>query len=988
MASINPNIKFGLKTLVKNSTVLFDVLEDSGINLCKRPIFCHPNFEIETTFNADDDPNGPENSEFGLYNGKYYTKTTSQSTGFRKRVLWNFGDGTEVESITAKHTYTRPGKYRITCIFFDIDRKGHQNQYYIDVIVKEIIPTMISFDKDKSSVSEIKCSKPELIAKIQATLANTVEEDLKVCAKRVFQYKQLAHENTYDEVKEKQFPHLHKYYTFLEKKPNYYIDTLISAEDKLEPTDKYTLDYHVILGEFIVKEQDGKNILDVNLYKFEEFKNMPTQPDLLMLDPWCDISEGETWISKKVNRFYNQKEINEDVVLFGKRAIEEIYYKSDYPSPNTTISLFFDIDEQLYDRDLKKSVNYTNIPPLGLTFKVAKNSKEDVRWCITLNGFIHKSDDISWDEFSNNFFDDYSENALFMNKKIPCVLIPYIPLFSTEDLLLNNSQYYIPKDISFLSEYKSIGERELEENSYIELLKSEISDENYIRYFILNLKDYINIAITLYFGVGEENKKEILIDKELTDLDSVLVPREKTVKQNIDDLLNCYFPHPAFTNAGKMKTFFKSILNYNNVLDNILTRSYHFVDDTINYKTAYISNLLSLLTSMDEDVSSYEIGDFGSVYELRDFTRLLSMNHSDLVGNVYTKNYDFVVNDSYKGENLDKKLKIGDEIYVNKYGEVVRAGNKIYGDTDGRRMLMIDDHNGESKIIDFSTYVIHNIDNIEDDEWPIKLKIGDNYKKYWSWNIQLPAQYNYLIADDSDDLSDKDLEDKNRVIDNHYTFWIIKENDPTELRYLNNFIRDEDLQARKDLKDDFSDFDVWNAEWGVTYKCLMKIIHNALGSDYIKYEESDDNFNTNKQKISLSIRTDNSNAVFDLFNAIKTYISPGVNAQQLISDIKLNAKSLSVDWGDGSSTSIATKNIFISTIEGLNHKYDKPGDYLISINISSDIWGDTISENNTCIAKSSHNYIESMIYIPNSTEAGDDKPLAIYTLVMKTPENK
>jgi len=61
--------------------------------------------------------------------------------------LWDFGDGTKKEGYSAEHNYKKPGRYKITCTFFDINRKAWVNDYCIYVVVKEVLPTILRFDK-------------------------------------------------------------------------------------------------------------------------------------------------------------------------------------------------------------------------------------------------------------------------------------------------------------------------------------------------------------------------------------------------------------------------------------------------------------------------------------------------------------------------------------------------------------------------------------------------------------------------------------------------------------------------------------------------------------------------------------------------------------------------------------------------------------------------------------------------------------------------
>lgn len=544
------SVQFGIKTTIKNTDVLFKV-DKNGI--CEQPIFCHPGFVVETTFRQSDDPDGEENSKFGiLIDGELqfglYTKTVNGHIGYRKQVLWNFGDGTEIEGYNAKHAYERPGKYRISCILFDIDRKGIENEYHIDVIVKEVIPTMLSFDEGLSSKATIKCSKPERIARVQATLSNTVAEEFQICAKRVFYYEPEEHENTYEEIKEKEFPNLQKYYTFLERQSDFYYNSETVYCDDLVPVTKYTPKYENIIGEFIITED--KNI-GVNLYQFLKFKNSEKPKPLKILSPSCKIVEREVWQNVEVKPYYNISELNEDCWFFGRRAFTDIFYKSDYITVETRISLFFNIEEQKFDRKLLSSTNYTNIPPLGLHFSVIGNIPNEVRNCLTLNGFIHKAEELPWDEFDKYHIEDYCRHSLYRNRKLPCILIPYIPL-TGDEFVIKGNEYYIPKDITMSCDYKPVPHPTAEgDESNILIVHSDINKMQYLKYFILDLKDYVDISIKVY---GTGNETNLYINNGfiaggddppylvLQDLNELVIPREKLVQQNIDTLIECYFP--------------------------------------------------------------------------------------------------------------------------------------------------------------------------------------------------------------------------------------------------------------------------------------------------------------------------------------------------------------------------------------------------------------------------------------------------------------
>lgn len=162
------------------------------------PLFSHESYKIKTTLNRAYEFKGinespyensshfarihvtdKSNKSIQKYNNKYYQKF------FRKDVLWDFGDGTQVEGFSVEHSYRKPGRYKITCTFFDIDRKAWVNDYSITVTVKEVLPTVLRFDKGYTA-PEIKCSKVERIARIEALNSNTVDKNLDVIVDRIF----------------------------------------------------------------------------------------------------------------------------------------------------------------------------------------------------------------------------------------------------------------------------------------------------------------------------------------------------------------------------------------------------------------------------------------------------------------------------------------------------------------------------------------------------------------------------------------------------------------------------------------------------------------------------------------------------------------------------------------------------------------------------------------------------------------------------------
>lgn len=186
--------------------------------------------------------------------------------------------------------------------------------------------------------------------------------------------------------------------------------------------------------------------------------------------------------------------------------------------------------------------------------------------------------------------------------------------------------------------------------------------------------------------------------------DELEIPTERMVKENIDELIDVYMAHPMFNETDNAKDFFKLVLKGQNMLNYTLTKSAHFLDDNMNVKTCYLSNLISMLKMMGEDVVEYEQGAFEGVNDLKDFVRILSMNHGDLVGHVVNDKHDIVIRHDKKGKNVGDKILITDELTVHK-GKIVqlKRGDKVYDytewDKNGVEVIIQDKYTFDTKIV-------------------------------------------------------------------------------------------------------------------------------------------------------------------------------------------------------------------------------------------------------------------------------------------------
>lgn len=62
----------------------------------------------------------------------------------RKKILWDFGDGTSSESVTARHAYKEPGRYKVTCYLYDRNGQSYYDSFAQNVDIYNFIPNSIT----------------------------------------------------------------------------------------------------------------------------------------------------------------------------------------------------------------------------------------------------------------------------------------------------------------------------------------------------------------------------------------------------------------------------------------------------------------------------------------------------------------------------------------------------------------------------------------------------------------------------------------------------------------------------------------------------------------------------------------------------------------------------------------------------------------------------------------------------------------------------
>ena len=95
-----------------------------------------------------------------------------------KRIVWNLGDGTITESITATHAYTVPGNYKVTYSLFDEAGNSYLNTFYQIVDVYDFIPCNINISVDDTQEYVLTASRINSPIYVTNSLSYNVLSDI------------------------------------------------------------------------------------------------------------------------------------------------------------------------------------------------------------------------------------------------------------------------------------------------------------------------------------------------------------------------------------------------------------------------------------------------------------------------------------------------------------------------------------------------------------------------------------------------------------------------------------------------------------------------------------------------------------------------------------------------------------------------------------------------------------------------------------------
>ena len=582
--------------------------------------------KINTTyalFDVHDYKNESVLSSYNLDITPLTFKADLPSTSFysdinKLEALFDFGDGTTGTGLTASHTYTLPGEYKVRMIINDCENNTLLASYSVDINIYDYLENTFSVEIEDNilPLSAGEFSKPITIT----NKAPFYQESNNI----FYTVSGLTIPNYFDLTPYK-FNHLQKYYSFYEKS---YIENLSANE------------YNEI--------------------------------------PFISVSGTNIYVKLSGNEIVDAKSTDIDSVFVGTSGRESYYFLSDQLTSERIIINLFKDRNKIFSKNssLDYSLNdYNNNLSLSLTANVGTTSLSANLRSLTINdnGLTEEGDDEA------QIFD--ISPVQFKKAPIPFFVKPTsISNYTVKDLTLNGSisgRLYDSNNQEVNTSYYSISSL----NSSISGIDTDYWFYGNLTYddglsgfdsFTLGVSaEFANTSETFqltgesvsfsiypkdYYYFAKTNE-----DVDYTEIFKSLRFQEILLDKNIlfDDFIGSIFGNLSSDNSSLGKTLNEKIFN--------------FINNNTNIDTCNLNSLISISNQLDEDANVYDESLFNFPPAIVRLMNMFSTDYNQFKGtsNKFKENFNdrgITTRDKY-GKNLGSE--------IDTYSYTVTAGTDI-----------------------------------------------------------------------------------------------------------------------------------------------------------------------------------------------------------------------------------------------------------------------------------------------------------------------
>lgn len=610
-----------------------------------------------------------------------------------KRILWDFGDGSVSEAVTARHAYKEPGKYKVTSYVYDRTGESYANIYSQNI-------TIVNYVEDSLTLNPI-------AGKNYTLLAGRFDFPMQVNRSTSWQYyvsktPTPTESVTFFRPPSSFAPPAKKTYKPSEEARD--VDQIIYEAPIVDTSKKITINISVS-GSGNDYFNNGYNKLQYgHLYPYSSVCLYLTgtngSTEFLEVSSF-NTSADSIYIKLSSNSIVRTNSTDVDAFFCGTTGTQIIYYKDDIPTSKENILLWYE------PGTIRPGVNTL---PVGYSLPVYKNNYYD-KLSFSSNGIDGEGASSDLFPISKNKFSNTKIGFVIKVKDIFNYSIKDISLLTNPSIILtddysNSYNYTLSSDFGSLSSLDKGGFYK----GYI-IPKTDILVENVFLSASCEVEGNFLTGVSNTFsiypsaGVYEIAKKGEAIDFEQTFKDIAFQPLFLDDKVLFSDFLGSIFGDLQSVQTSLGKVAYEKIENFinnNAVLDYCNTEQ-----------------LLSILKSLNLNDIKFDRTNFQYPPALGRLINILSINKNRLFGeeNKFDrsfKTYGYLNHDSY-GKNL------GSTITIN---HTVTAGSDI---------VAFEKFSGNYTLL--NSYLPLCASNITVSN---NTYILSSYNDTWGWNLVLP----------------------------------------------------------------------------------------------------------------------------------------------------------------------------------------------------------------------------------------------------------
>ena len=726
---------------------------------------------------------------------------------FDREILWDFGDGTKIKGLTATHTYKNPGSYSVTCTCFDADENPYKNSYpkaEQTIKVVDILPTIISYTSaylkkvEAGLLKNVYAGQQIEVAEVIVTLDKSITNKVPIKCHAV----KAGATNIFDLPPNNPYQHLLPYNTFLD-------------EDN-EPTLSIIPEYKDV---YVVFDYSNDSGLILNLYIINPEMTALTEVEPLIVDSSikyiCNTLMVPSLDSISTLNYYH----------IGQSGKASIKFQDDLPSSQDELTFVLDTD-YFPDDNVLLGKNTINLVSIGTSLEIKQNNPDKLNIFISTNGLTtadnsdeHPIIDIS---LENNTFSFCRAKYLGIDSSFVIRLIA------------DNYGYYFIKDIAIKEIIGNCENASVEFYTGLEsVLGTPYMSMGSCFGTLRPLVETDELTSTFNLSVSWEGtslqKSDLSVDnltfidlKSFSNKDSkyYLDPKQDYTEYSAKEIWNIYKTHPVFENLPFLDQYMLGIFESDNFLEKVINKGNNFVNDFGNINTCSIISLISICESLNLTLDLYNNENFSQPESINQLLKILSINHSRLIGTKFKVKDEFETLDKLPGKNRGPQYDLTEKIYIKTVN-----GKRIWP------IIVCYDRFAKQYFL-LNTALLEKVRKspIKTDEQGEYFQLIE-YFKTWGWNLLLgdfeKELFNIISPNKNlyqmlNLLASEPIEDKAREqLNKFYYFYQYIDTNETDIH--NSYLKPETIS------DNIKDYNTWYKADGSIDRLLYKTLIENLG---------------------------------------------------------------------------------------------------------------------------------------------------------------